>query len=176
MSPTLLFTLSLAVTLAAGIGVGLMRQFALRRAILDIPNERSSHITPTPRGGGLPVVLVILAALLFTRGWFPGEDQLGLVMLSGGALIALVGWLDDCYHLSAALRFSCQLLVSLLAVALLSPADAGWLEKAFPVLIVTWSINFYNFRDGLWLRFFRGFGRLGATDPSSIRQYFSDQM
>ena len=45
MSPTLLFTLSLAVTLSAGIGVGLMRRFALRRAILDIPNERSSHVT-----------------------------------------------------------------------------------------------------------------------------------
>ena len=79
MPPTTLFTLSLTVTLAAGIGVGLMRRFALRRAILDIPNERSSHVsprwgvypecakdgvrfpgvTPTPRGGGYDLYLDI---------------------------------------------------------------------------------------------------------------------
>jgi Fuc2NAc and GlcNAc transferase len=38
------------------LGVAALRRWAERRQILDIPNERSSHTLPTPRGGGIAIV------------------------------------------------------------------------------------------------------------------------
>ena len=41
----------------------------LRRAAVDVPNERSSHSVPTPRGGGAPIAAgLVLAALLLMHG------------------------------------------------------------------------------------------------------------
>ncbi len=42
---------------------GALRSYALARSLMDIPNARSSHSVPTPRGGGVAIVLAFLAAL-----------------------------------------------------------------------------------------------------------------
>lgn len=79
------------------LGVAGLRRWAERRKILDIPNERSSHARPTPRGGGLAIVVITLA------GWFlyallnPEMSCFSLLAYTGGAvLVASVSWLDDC--------------------------------------------------------------------------------
>ncbi|MBU0376321.1 glycosyl transferase, partial [Acinetobacter baumannii] len=41
----------------------LMRMYALKKNIIDSPNERSSHTMPTPRGGGVAVVISYLLSL-----------------------------------------------------------------------------------------------------------------
>ncbi|RZK14581.1 MAG: glycosyl transferase, partial [Flavobacterium sp.] len=40
-----------------------MRHYALNKNIIDTPNERSSHSIPTPRGGGVAVVVSYLIVL-----------------------------------------------------------------------------------------------------------------
>ena len=57
---------------------GKVRTWALARAVLDVPNARSLHAAPTPRGGGLAIVVVVLA--------------LEAVLLVSGLLAAPWGW------------------------------------------------------------------------------------
>lgn len=127
----------------------------LQRQILDVPNQRSSHANPTPRGGGLevtPVVLVLWGGLAFLPNPPPG---IWLALAGGGGLL-LLSWQDDKRGLSARLR----LLVHVLAVGLglLSlPADQlicqGWLPWWADRLVAlgawVWFVNLYNFMDGI---------------------------
>ena len=46
-----------AAAIASLLMTGVLRRYALTRSLLDIPNERSSHSVPTPRGGGVAIVL-----------------------------------------------------------------------------------------------------------------------
>lgn len=53
----------LLVFLASLLMTWLLRRYALLRNVLDIPNQRSSHTLPTPRGGGLAIVFGVSLAL-----------------------------------------------------------------------------------------------------------------
>jgi Fuc2NAc and GlcNAc transferase len=138
---------------------GLVRRWALARGRLDVPNERSSHVVPTPRGGGLAIAFVVLGGVLAGTllGWVP--VRVGVALLGGGLMVGIVGWLDDCYNLLARPR----LLVHLAAAAwtlgwlggfprldvgagTLALGIAGWLLAA---LGIVWAVNFYNFMDGI---------------------------
>src|SRR5690554_1367374 len=91
------FVTSLLITAA-------LRRYALTHRILDLPNARSSHAVPTPRGGGLSIVVCVLAAapLLFFVHDAPQAPQLAML---GAAAVATVGWLDDRRDVPARWRF-----------------------------------------------------------------------
>ncbi|MGR8919557.1 MAG: MraY family glycosyltransferase [Gammaproteobacteria bacterium] len=122
--------------------------------VLDVPNERSLHRTPVPRGGGLAVAGVTLVAVvvLGVVGELPPRVAAGLLVTAGGA--AALGWADDRRDRSAALRLGCQLLLSAAAVFVLG----GHAVEALPlpalpaaavlVLAMVWHINLFNFMDG----------------------------
>src|SRR5690349_8027020 len=76
---------------------GLVRRFALSHGVLDVPNERSSHSMPTPRGGGLAVVIstVVACGLLALYGVI--DINVLVALLGGGIAVAVVGLLDDRY-------------------------------------------------------------------------------
>src|SRR5919198_4347428 len=85
------------------LGVYFIRRYAEKRELLDHPNERSSHEVPTPRGGGLAIVILVLAISL----WSALEAGLnrGLIYIVGGLVIAGLGWRDDLHSLSPRIRF-----------------------------------------------------------------------
>ena len=78
-----------------------MRRYALRSELLDVPNERSLHRTPTPRGGGVAVALVTLAGLTAAALLAQVPADVAWALGGGGALVAAVGWLDDRRGVSA---------------------------------------------------------------------------
>jgi len=106
---------------ASWIGVALFRRWTIRRGFLDIPNVRSSHSTPTPRGGGLIIVLVCLVCYWATAFLFQFEISWGYFL--GALLVATVGWLDDIYSLG----FTIRLLVHAAAASILI-SDVGSLQ------------------------------------------------
>ena len=142
--------------LASVLGTGWLRTYAIRRSVLDVPNVRSSHTVPTPRGGGGAIVLVVL----IVSGWLLISGRLpfvpAIVLIVGGAVLALVGWLDDHHSLSAGLRGGIHLLVALLAVYAIRFLPGGgfpWniaelADLVFCTLAIAWLINLYNFMDG----------------------------
>ncbi len=146
----LLFFASLALTWA-------VRRYALRRDLLDLPNERSSHRVPTPRGGGLAIAVAGMLAL----GFLGIRDVLEATMalaLAAGALAALIGWLDDHRDLAPGPRLLVQVLTGLWALWWLGglpEVDFGFfrLHAGLPgsliaLLGIVWLVNLYNFMDG----------------------------
>jgi len=86
-----------------------VRLYALDR-LLDIPNERSSHSSPTPRGGGLAIAVTTLGGILVAAMWRWISWDLAIALSGGGAMIAAVGWIDDHRDLPALTRFAVQFL------------------------------------------------------------------
>ncbi|MGE5548190.1 MAG: MraY family glycosyltransferase [Solirubrobacterales bacterium] len=125
------------------------------RQILDLPNERSSHTRPTPRGGGLavtPVALVGLLAAALVDGALPATT----VAVPAACALLVLSWVDDRRSLSARLRLGVHLLAVAAVLATL-PADRlvfqGLLPLALDRVITAlawgWFINLYNFMDGI---------------------------
>ncbi|WP_339532787.1 glycosyltransferase family 4 protein [Pseudomonas mucidolens] len=137
----------------------LLRRYALARSIIDIPNARSSHSVPTPRGGGVAIVLSFLLSLpvLALTGVLPWPTT--LAMFGAGAGIAILGFLDDHGHIAARWRLLGHFAASVWALYWLGglPAltlfgldlELGWLGHILAVLYLVWMLNLYNFMDGI---------------------------
>jgi len=147
------------VFIAAWGGTALLRRYGMRK-LLDVPNERSSHSRPVPRGGGVAIVLAFLAGalLLWWRGSMP--TALLATLFVGGGLVAAVGFWDDHVDLPARVRLPLHLGAAVVAVALLGPLQhvplgaATWIVPiwlAWPVSVIAtaWLLNLYNFMDGI---------------------------
>ena len=133
--------------------------YARRQSILDIPNERSSHITPTPRGGGIVFTALFLAIAALMPFFFPEDMPLWTSLLGGGVLIAAAGWIDDRRGLSASLRLAIHALAVLWVLFQLGgmpnlslgfrTLHLGLFGHALALLGGVWMINLYNFMDGI---------------------------
>jgi len=136
-----------------------IRDFALRKGVLDIPNPRSSHVVATPRGGGLAFVSAFLLAVLLFVWLFPANRSLWFALLGGGLLVGGVGGIDDRKGLSSWLRLFLYGLAIVWAVYWLGglpQVETGIGAIRFGLLGfgVAWFITFvfvnlYNFMDGI---------------------------
>jgi len=125
-----------------------------RKAILDMPNHRSSHAVPTPRGGGLavtPLLIVMVGAVFLWSGNAGLQEWLMLIAAVG---LGTLSWFDDRHNLSPAIRFACQFLAVIVGVfAIDGPVLQGlvpmWLDRILVVLAWVWFLNLFNFMDGI---------------------------
>jgi UDP-GlcNAc:undecaprenyl-phosphate GlcNAc-1-phosphate transferase len=143
------------------IGVAGIRQWALHRNLLDIPNERSSHSIATPRGGGLAIAAIVLVGFTLTRLWVNDSGQVPyLGYLVGAAIVAVIGGLDDLVEVSAKVRLLVQLIAAIVFIAtagfmtpiplpFVGELDWGWLGIPVTLLWVVGLTNAYNFMDGI---------------------------
>lgn len=137
----------------------LIRQAAGSLGLIDVPNERSSHAHPTPRGGGLAIAVSSMAAmgLLTARGIM--STHLFLAIGPGGAAVAAVGFIDDIRPLSARFRLFVHFLAAAWAVVCIGPVDffhierslpeLGWLGYVISTVGIVWFLNMFNFMDGI---------------------------
>ncbi len=152
----------LVAVIAIGVSAlltGFVRMNALRTNALDIPNARSSHVVPTPRGGGLAIVVVSLAAMSFLHWFGLIGPRLFYALGGGGAVVALVGYLDDRGRIGIAWRFAAHIGAAIWATAWLGgvaeiqlgdhPISLGYLGSALAVLGIVWALNLFNFMDGI---------------------------
>lgn len=142
----LLASLSITVLLVRG-AIG----YAQRHGMLDQPGQRRSHRLPTPRGGGIGIVVAMLACLPGVLWHPPAAWPAGVIagLLAALVLVALAGWWDDHRSLPILPRLGAQLLaVGLFSLGLLTTGLSGWW---LPLLLIAgaWSINLHNFMDGI---------------------------
>jgi Fuc2NAc and GlcNAc transferase len=134
-------------------------KLALTHGLLDVPNSRSSHVAPTARGGGAAIMLSATAG-------FVGLSMLRVVpfdllsaLLVGGGAVALVGFVDDRRPLPAQVRLAVHVAAALWAVFWLgglpplslgaTVVHLGWTGDALAVLGIVWTLNLFNFMDGI---------------------------
>jgi len=137
---------------------GVLR-YAVAQALLDLPNERSLHSRPTPRGGGLAIVLVVLGGFAMLAAAGVIDQATGVALVGGGSLVAAVGWMDDRKGVSTRLRLTFHLLAAIWSViwlhgmpSLAIGATSVYLGVAgavIAILAIVWTTNFYNFMDGI---------------------------
>ena len=148
----------IALAIFSYVGVHWIRRFAEQRRILDHPNERSSHTTPTPRGGGVAIVILVLGTGLWSAS--EAESSRGLIYVGCASLIAWLGWRDDLYSLSPRVRFIVQGIVAAISIwglgyfKVVSIPWIGELQLGVVGILITflWIIgltNAYNFMDGI---------------------------
>lgn len=145
-----------AVTALSWAATRVVLGYLERRAILDRPNERSSHTIPTPRGGGLAVTAVLIAGAAASAMIWPAERAETWIVIAGLAALALLSWIDDLKNLSAAVRLIVHAAVVTGALWML-PGEAlvfqGWLpplaDRILAGLLWIWFINLFNFMDGI---------------------------
>lgn len=152
------YLLPLITLLSYGL-TALLRLYALKRSIIDIPNARSSHSIPTPRGGGVAIVIVFLLALLALG--LLGLETWPVVVgyLGAGTLIAVIGFMDDHGHIAARWRLLGHFLAAVWALFWLGglapltmfgfTVDLGWLGAVAAAFYLVWMLNLYNFMDGI---------------------------
>ncbi|MEC9292607.1 MAG: glycosyltransferase family 4 protein [Pseudomonadota bacterium] len=125
--------------------------------LIDEVNKRSSHKEPTPRGGGIIIVLMtLLAGIVYTGYLMKSADGAVpwflIALLGGGALVAFVGLMDDKHGLSAKVRLLSQV-VAVAPVVYFLPHIMTfmpvWADKAIFFFLWIWFINLYNFMDGI---------------------------
>ncbi|WP_026145550.1 MraY family glycosyltransferase [Pseudomonas asplenii] len=147
------------VTIIALFLTGGLRRYALSRSLIDIPNARSSHTIPTPRGGGVAIVISFLLTLPVAASMGFVSWPLGFALLGAGAGIAVLGFLDDHGHISARWRLLGHFIAATWSLFWLSglpplsllgfPLDLGWLGHGLAAVYLVWLLNLYNFMDGI---------------------------
>jgi Fuc2NAc and GlcNAc transferase len=137
----------------------IVRAHTIRAAMFDVPNQRSSHTAPTPRGGGAAIAAVTLlcVALAAFATWLP--YHISIALLGGGALVSTVGWLDDRHNVNAAWRAAAHLCAGAWAIFWLGGIGyvrlgylgtiSGPVGNILAILAIAWMINLYNFMDGI---------------------------
>lgn len=136
-----------------------MRRYALSSRLIDAPNERSSHVVPTPRGGGAAIVIAFFA-LLLTAVWLGHvPPEFSWAMLGSAFPVAIVGWLDDLGHVKARWRFLIHSAAAVWTLYMFDgipfvplfgrAVDLGWFGLALCTIYLVWMVNLFNFMDGV---------------------------
>ena len=141
------------------LGTGALRKYALARSLIDIPNARSSHSVPTPRGGGVAIVVSFLIALPVLAWTDAVAWPMALALLGAGGWIAIVGFLDDHGHIAARWRLLAHFggaIWALFWIGGMAPINLfghefslGWFGYVIAAFYLVWMLNLYNFMDGI---------------------------
>ncbi|MEW4526504.1 MraY family glycosyltransferase [Maioricimonas sp. JC845] len=158
-------------------GTAALRRLAPKWGLIDQPAARKVHVTPTPLGGGLAIYVSFLVTIAVAQGvaWLilatdirlpglPAELQVHLpgvlyrsqqvwAIIAAGALLAVMGLIDDFKGLPWQPRLAVQLGI---AVALVSGGvratvfvDAPWIGAVITVGWIVVLINAFNFLDNM---------------------------
>ena len=120
---------------------------AHRFALIDVPNERSSHVIPTPRGGGIGICLAFIIIGIFVI------KNYSFTIIAG--TMGLFGFLDDCFDISSKTRLTRLIFPFIIATAVIlsfrgmPDSIISLFLFMFWIVFVTGTANFFNFMDGI---------------------------
>jgi UDP-GlcNAc:undecaprenyl-phosphate/decaprenyl-phosphate GlcNAc-1-phosphate transferase len=135
--------LNMAAILTSLVGCIIVLALLIKRASrlpIDLPNERSLHVTPTPRIGGLGILAGLGASFILL-----GAQGMLAITLSALTL-AVVSLVDDYFSLPATLRLIAHIGAAILFLAL--TPFSGWTATLAITFLLVWMTNLFNFMDG----------------------------
>lgn len=145
--------------LAAAVMTGMVRNHAIRQRWLDHPNERSSHVQATPRGGGLAIVIAATGAFAVAAMFHWIDRSLTAALIGGGLAVAGIGFIDDRKSAPVSIRMLVHggaAVWGIYCMGGVGPVqvaegiiDMGWLGDLLGVFAIMWVLNLFNFMDGI---------------------------
>lgn len=137
----------------------LLLRYAGALNLIDVPNQRSSHLVPKARGGGVAFALTFLASLLVLVTNADVDNHLLIAVLGAGTVVAVLGFLDDFTDVSIRWRLlghfssAAWALYWLGGLPLLQvfgyAFDLGLIGNVLAAVYIVWLLNLYNFMDGI---------------------------
>ena len=135
-----------------------IKNYMIKKSLVAVVNERSSHTVPTPHGGGIALAITWFIGLMYL--YFIGEISSNLFYaLLFGAVISIVSFFDDIYELSPKIRLIAQAIVAIGGLYFLGGFETltfGIFDIQNPIFtnifaffMIIWFINLYNFLDGI---------------------------
>lgn len=157
----MLSTIGLAVWVFSCTGVAtalltpLVRRYLLWQQLLDQPSARRSHCTPTPRGGGIALIVVYIVGIMALYAYALLDQSAYRAVLGAGAMVAIVSVVDDHRPLALPWRLGAHIVAVVWLLYCLG-VPHGWMfpgshliHTLFVGLGLVWLINLYNFMDGI---------------------------
>ena len=153
-----LLFLSIIFIVISIILTNLIRKFSIKNNLLDIPNNRSSHYVPKPKGGGIAIIipLIVTILVLFSNNMISIEITKSLII--GLILVAIIGLIDDYKSLPSSIRIIVYLISAGLSLYLIGGVKSisinehsyylGNIGYYLGILFLVWLTNLYNFMDG----------------------------
>jgi len=127
--------------------------------IVDTPNSRTNHTSPTPRGGGIAIILSTALASVIYMIWRNDVwefNSFATLLLAGSLILAYISWLDDKHNIPARWRLLAQLAVITtctflwpMSLPFVSDFLPQGIDTIFIILCWIWFTNLYNFMDGI---------------------------
>lgn len=135
-----------------------IKNYMIKKSLVAVVNERSSHTVPTPHGGGIALAITWFIGLFYL--YFIGEISSNLFYaLLFGAVISIVSFFDDIYELSPKIRLIAQAIVAIGGLYFLGGFETltfgifnlqnPIFTNIFAFFMIIWFINLYNFLDGI---------------------------
>jgi UDP-GlcNAc:undecaprenyl-phosphate GlcNAc-1-phosphate transferase len=131
--------------------------------VMDLPSARKAHTSPTPKGGGVGVVVAFMLGMAMLYG-FADFSRLADPYFRGVILaafaIAVVSFLDDLRDWPFSVKLGAQLLAACAAifsglyvtdirVPVLGAIQLGWVGAVATLVWILFATNAMNFIDGL---------------------------
>lgn len=142
---------TLISSLFAGIvGANFMSRYAYRFGLIDLPNDRSSHNSPTPRGGGIGILIALIMSSLLI--------DLPLLVWLPASFLSVVSFFDDKLGLNAKIRLFFQFAAAFITISYVVEYNMVMqsfnsmhflLGIIFSSVFIVGTANFYNFMDGI---------------------------
>lgn len=143
---------------ASVLGCYLYPKVAIKFGAIAIPNSRSLHIQPIPRGAGIIIAMCVLTSLLIINTLKIIYIPYFMPIMLAAIVMSIVGFLDDCLELSASLRLCIQIIIAIWLYYWLVDNNTinfgfvsmqiGLLKIPFTILFLVWYYNLFNFMDG----------------------------
>jgi Fuc2NAc and GlcNAc transferase len=134
----------------------LYKKIAIHYNILANPNYRTLHESPTPKGGGLIFSLLFVFSVLILWGFNELSNQLFYVLGFGGLIATLFGFIDDIKNTRAKTKLIIQLFLGIWTIYWLNFSELlllDWMPDfviiPFILFFMVWTMNAYNFMDGI---------------------------
>ena len=128
------------------IGTKYLKEYLERKKIFDIPNRRSSHTKPIPKGGGWIIVLCIIVVKFFSEGGFSLPSFAMYLSIIG---LAILSWIDDIKNVRVITRLLFQFLIIFLLFFSITGAGFAIYTNFFVTLLFVWFINIFNFKKSI---------------------------
>lgn len=146
----------LLIVLTSFVLTELIRRYTLNKNLIDIPNDRSSHTIPTPRGGGLSIVVLFLFSITFVDTL---SRDIFFALMGSGSLISVIGFWDDHDHIPAKWRLLVHFTASFWVLYWLGGIaefqvfnyqfEPGFIGLVLVAFLLVWLLNLFNFMDGI---------------------------